>query len=144
MVINFCSRTYFRMCTHTGIYEFLKFTVQTALCNNQPSHLKKTPWNSYEYESEVDSGIKSFTMSFYITYWKEEFFQRHLRVNVVRVYRVTQIYFFSTNTLLSSFQKRYLTRREKKILRSGFTSFLGGLNSSFIFVLIEFSIFFSL
>ena len=28
---------------------------------------------------------KLFTMSFYTTYWKDEFFQRHLRVNAVRI-----------------------------------------------------------
>jgi len=27
---------------------------------------------------------KLFTMSIYTTYWKDEFFQRHLRVNAVR------------------------------------------------------------
>ena len=28
---------------------------------------------------------KLFTMSIYATYWKDKFFQRHLRVNVVRI-----------------------------------------------------------
>ena len=46
---------------------------------------------------------KLFTMSFYTTYWKDEFFQRHLRVNVVRVYRVTSGNFSRQNLVLKNY-----------------------------------------
>ena len=46
---------------------------------------------------------KLFVVSFYTTYWKDEFFQRHLRVNVVRVYGVTLGNFFPIKLISKNF-----------------------------------------
>ena len=65
---------------YTQRYEFLKFTALKALCNNWLLNFKKF-WSSYQCESEFCPETKLFTMFIYTTYWKDRFFQRHLRVN---------------------------------------------------------------
>ena len=71
-------------CAHTGRYKFLNIFTKKALCWIWSSYFKKF-WSPNGNESGVDFRIKLFTMSFYTTYWKYKFFQRHLRVKAVRV-----------------------------------------------------------
>ena len=63
---------------------FFLISCQTTLCNNLSSSFKKF-WSSYGNDLRFVQRWKLFTMSFYITYWKNKFFQRRLRVNTGQV-----------------------------------------------------------
>ena len=76
MMNKFCYKTD----SDSHSYEFQNF----LKFNDQLLNFKKFG-SSYDCESDLSLGTKLFTMSFYAIYWKDEFFQRHLRVNIVRI-----------------------------------------------------------